>query len=183
MAVFSAIAAGVGLAMSAGSAIKGASDAKKAKRAINNYQRQELSNPYGNLQVSTLGAELQQESMDRRSATAIKALQGMGGRGVLGGLAGLEAQQQEGERQIAADLDAQAKRVAELRAQGEYQKMGMQETREQQDLAGLGAQLSAGQQSMWNGISSFGSIASSMVGTGRPQVQNIKTTTAGIKFP
>lgn len=154
MAAFTAVAAGIGLASSLGGVIKGASDSRKAKRAINNYKRQELTNPYGSLQVSTLGAELQEEASSRRAASMVKALQGMGGRGVLGGLSTLEAQQQEQERQISADLDQQSLKVAELRARGESERQGLQEQRERDDLAGLGAQLSAGQQTMWGGISS-----------------------------
>lgn len=156
------IALGVGALSSIGQTIFGSSQARKARRAINNYQRQTLTNPYAGLQISRLGADLQTEQMARRGATTTKLLQGMGARGIFGGLANLEAQQQEGERQISADLDRQAKELEQMKAQGEFQRMSMQEQREQADLAGLGAQLSAGQQTMASGISGL----TGLIGTG-----------------
>lgn len=144
--------AGVGLLGSGYQAIKGAKDAKDAKRALENYERQELTNIAEGLQVSTLGADLQREEQARLAATQVGALQGAGSRGVIGGLGRVEAGSQQMNRQIGAELDAQQKQIDQMRAQDEANIRGMQEQREQQDVAALSSQYNAGNQMMWQGI-------------------------------
>ena len=58
IATGTAIALGVSAAAGAANAISGASRARKAKQAIDNFQRQDLRNEADDLRVSTLGAEL-----------------------------------------------------------------------------------------------------------------------------
>lgn len=144
--------AGVGLLGSGYQAIKGAKDAKDAKRALENYDRQELSNIAEGLQVSTLGADLQREEQARLAATQVGALQGAGARGVIGGLGRVEAGSQQMNRQIGAELDAQQKEIDRMRAQDEANIRSMQEQREQQDVAALSSQYNAGNQMMFQGI-------------------------------
>lgn len=153
MAAGTAIAmAGVGLLGSGYQAIKGAKDARDAKNALDNYQRQEFNNIAEGLQVSTLGADLQREEQARLASSQVDALQGMGARGVIGGLGRVEAGNQMVNRQIAADLDAQQKQIDQIRAQDEANIRSMQEQREMQDIAGLSSQYNAGNQMMWQGI-------------------------------
>lgn len=153
MAAGTAIAmAGVGLLGSGYQAIKGAKDARDAKNALDNYQRQEFNNIAEGLQVSTLGADLQREEQARLASSQVDALQGMGARGVIGGLGRVEAGNQMVNRQIAADLDAQQKQIDQIRAQDEANIRSMQEQRETQDIAGLSSQYNAGNQMMWQGI-------------------------------
>ncbi len=144
--------AGVGLLGSGYQAIKGAKDAKDAQRALENYERQELTNIAEGLQVSTLGADLQREEQARLAATQVGALQGAGARGVIGGLGRVEAGSQQMNRQIGAELDAQQKQIDQMRAQDQANIRSMQEQREQQDIAGLSSQYNAGNQMMWQGI-------------------------------
>jgi hypothetical protein len=143
---------GIGLLGSGYQAIKGAQDARDAKNALNNYERQELSNVTEGLQVSTLGADLQREESARLAATQVGALQGVGARGVVGGLGRVEAGTQQLNRQIGADLDAQQKQLDQLYAQEQANIRGMQEQREQQDISGLSSQYNAGNQMMFQGI-------------------------------
>jgi hypothetical protein len=153
MAAATSIAmAGVGVLGSGYQAIKGAKDARDAKRALDNYERQEFNNVAEGLQVSTLGADLQREEQARLAATQVGALQGAGSRGVIGGLGRVEAGNQMTNRQIGADLDAQQKQIDQIYAQDQASIRSMQETREQQDIAGLSSQYNAGNQMMWNGI-------------------------------
>lgn len=153
MAAATSIAmAGVGLLGSGYQAIKGAKDAKDAKNALENYQRQELSNIAEGLQVSTLGADLQREEQARLAQSQVDALAGAGARGVLGGLGRVEAGNQMTTRQIAADLDMQQRQIDQMRAQDEANIRSMQEQREMQDIAGLSSQYNAGNQMMWQGI-------------------------------
>lgn len=144
--------AGVGLLGSGYQAIKGAKDAKDAQRALENYERQELTNIAEGLQVSTLGADLQREEQARLAATQVGALQGAGARGVIGGLGRVEAGNQQMNRQIGAELDAQQKQIDQMRAQDQANIRSMQEQREQQDVAALSSQYNAGNQMMWQGI-------------------------------
>lgn len=68
-----AIATIAGSAVTAGTGIAQAIGAGKRKRealeAIQNYDRQDLTNPYNNLQVSTAGSDLQREDLARSIAT------------------------------------------------------------------------------------------------------------------
>jgi hypothetical protein len=153
MAAATSIAmAGVGLLGSGYQAIKGAKDARDAKNALDNYQRQEFNNVAEGMQVSTLGADLQREEQARLAATQVGALQGAGVRGVLGGLGRVEAGNQILNRQIGAELDAQQKQIDQMYAQDEANIRNMQEQREMQDISGLSSQYNAGNQQMWQGI-------------------------------
>lgn len=144
--------AGVGLLGSGYQAIKGAKDARDAKNALDNYQRQEFQNIAEGMQVSTLGADLQREEQARLAATQVGALQGAGVRGLLGGLGRVEAGNQMVNRQIGAELDMQQKQIDQMYAQDQANIRGMQEQREMQDISGLSSQYNAGNQNMWQGI-------------------------------
>lgn len=146
-------------------AYKGSQDARDAKRAINNYKRQDLTNVADNLQVSTLGADLQREEQARLAATQVSALQGSGSRGVIGGLGRVEAGNQQMNRQIGAELDTQQKQIDQMRSQDEANIRTMQEQREQQDLAGLSSQYNAANQMMWEGIGGIAQSGMSMAGS------------------
>jgi hypothetical protein len=168
---------GIGLLGSGYQAIKGAQDARDAKNALNNYERQELSNVTEGLQVSTLGSDLQREESARLAATQVGALQGVGARGVVGGLGRVEAGTQQLNRQIGAELDAQQKQIDQMYAQDQANIRGMQEQREQQDISGLSSQYNAGNQMMWQGI---GGIAqTSMAGLGALGKASDATKAAG----
>lgn len=143
---------------------KGEKDARDAKNALDNYQRQEFNNVAEGMQVSTLGADLQKEEQARLAYSQVDALQGMGARGVIGGLGRVEAGNQMVSRQIAADLDAQQKQIDQIRSQDKAAIRGMQEQREMQDIAGLSSQYNAGNQMMWQGIG--GVAQSAMAGLG-----------------
>jgi len=154
---------GAGLAIGAvgsiAQMISGASRANKAKKALENYQRQELKNVTAGMRVSTLGAELQTQEAQRRFATTVDALQSGGVRGLVGGLGQAEQAQQQQQQQIAADLDRQQTQIETMRAQDEARIRGMQESREQQDIAGMGAELAAGRQTLNAGISGLANTA------------------------
>lgn len=150
--LIAAIGLGVSAAGSIGQMISGASRASKAKKALENYQRQELKNVTEGLRVSTLGAEMKTEEAQRRFATTVEALQSGGVRGLVGGLGVAEQAQQQQQQQIAADLDRQQTQIETMRAQDEAAIRGMQETREGQEIAGLGQEVAAGRQLVNSGI-------------------------------
>jgi hypothetical protein len=162
-----AVNTGIGIFQS----INGAKRAAAAKLALERYQRQELSNPYANIQVSTLGSDLQREELARNNATAINALQSGGARAMLAGLPSIVQNNTNAGRQIGATLDQQMANNQQLEAQGAFNQMQMQENREQQDLAGIGAELNAGIQQKWNGLNNIGGAimgtATGLIGTGQ----------------
>jgi len=152
-----AIAAGVAAAAGAAKTAMGASQARRAKRELDKFKRQELTNIAEGMTVSTLGADLQTQEAQRRFATSVDALQSGGIRGVVGGLAQQEAQQQVLQRQIAADLDQQQRQIEMVRAQDEARIQGMQEQRESFDYQRILGERAAGRQMIGAGI---GEIAS-----------------------
>lgn len=171
--------ASIGAVGSIAQGIMGASQASKAKKALANYQRQELTNSYEGIGVSTLGADLQREELARSSANSVQALQQSGVRGVVGGIGAVQKANVQQSRQIGADLDMQRNRLDQLVAQDETRIRQMQEEREKADLAGLGQQLAVGQQNLFGGIAglgqSMGSAAGLFKGAGgaTPQVQSV----------
>ena len=159
MAAATTIAMGVTAAAGIGKTVSGAVRANKAKRDLQNFKRQELSNIAEGMRVSTLGADLQQREASRRFATSVDALQAGGVRGVVGGLARQEAQQQRVSQQIAANLDQQQKQIDMLRAQDEARIRGMQETREEDAMSALRAERAAARQTMMSGLSDVAGAA------------------------
>lgn len=157
-----AIAGGVGLLGSGFQAIKGAEQSAQARRELENYQRQQLENAYENVQVSTLGADLQREEQARLAASQTEALQGAGVRGLIGGLGRVEAGSQVMNAQIGADLDRQQQAINQAIAQDEAQIRAMQEQREMQDVSALSSQYNAGQQMFMSGLGGLGQTAIGM---------------------
>jgi hypothetical protein len=133
-------------------AISGAKQRRDARQALENYQRQELSNVAEGLQVSTLGADLQREEQARLATSQVGALQGAGVRGLVGGLGRVEAGNQMVNREIGANLDAQQKQIDQMYAQDQANIRGMQEQREVGDISALSSQYNAGNAMMWQGI-------------------------------
>lgn len=133
------------LAISAASTAYSISKAEKERKEaarrtqeLENYDRQELTNPNQDIQVSTLGADRQREDLARSMAgVAGQAAQG-GSRAILGITPALMQQQIAQNAQIASGLDQQEFARQQDIAQGNAMVQGMYEQREQQDIAGLG---------------------------------------------
>lgn len=152
-------AVGIGLAVAGSTAqiISGETKRVRAKRALEGFQRQELKNITKNLRVSTLGAELQTQEAQRRFATSVDALRSGGVRGVVGGLGQQEAQQQNLQQQISADLDRQQIQIDRLAAEDDIRIREMIELRESGQIAGLGAEMAAGSRTVQAGIGGLAS--------------------------
>ena len=145
----------VGLAVTAGMGGLQMAQANKqkkaAQKAIDGYKRQDLSNPYGALSVSTLGADRQREDLARTMSSFSNTIAAGGGRLAAATLPNLIEQQNNQEAQIAANLDQQQAQINQMNAGGQMQVQGMQEQRENNDLLGLGQQLSVANQNYANG--------------------------------
>lgn len=177
MAVVTSVAIGaVGVGMSAYQAYSGAKQAEEAKKALENLPVQELKNPYENLQVSTMGADLKQQEQQRLEAAQIEALQGAGVRGVVGGLGRVEAGSQAVAQQTGADLDAQRKAIDQAIASGDMTVQQMEEQRKNANIAALSSQISAGQQQQWAGLQGMAQSASAAA-SGYSQLKGLGANT------
>lgn len=163
-----------GAVIGAGTAIYSISSAEKqkkdarsqqrdAQRAIDEFNQQELINPYTGLTVSTEQADLDTETNLSRHATSIDALQRGGVRTVMAGLPTLNQQNILLQRSISADLDKQEKERQLLLAQGEDKIQSLRENREMGALAGFGSQLQAARQDYVSGNTN---LASGVLGAG-----------------
>ena len=163
MGAASAVTGGLSAGMGIYNTIAGAKQKRDAQNALENYNRQELKNTAENLQVSTLGADLQKEEQARLSATQVDALQGAGTRGLIGGLGRVESGSQKVNAEIASDLDKQQKDIDVMKAQDDERIRALQEGREIADISALSSQYNSGNESVQMGIGQtiggLGSIA------------------------
>lgn len=160
-----------------------AKQAKKAREAEERYNRQELTNVYSGLSVSTAGSDLQREELARATATGVEALQKAGSREVVAGMGRLQAGNIQQSRQIGADLDRQQKEIDRLRARDEARIQRGIERREEADLAGIGREGQVAQQNLMGGIKTVGQgiagFGSNIDYGGRtPQVEGVSTITS-----
>lgn len=162
--------------------ISGARQAKKARQAIAAYERQDLSNVYSDLSVSTLGADLQREELARSTGASLDALRSGGARALVGGIGKLQEVNTSVARNIGVDLDEQERRIQEMVAGDELRIQQMQERREEQDLAGLGQQLNTGLQNQAGGIGTAVSGLGALAGAGLGSTTDKTTKTKGSPF-
>jgi len=158
----------IGGAASAFQAVKGAQEASAAKSALNDLKIPEWVNPYENMQVSTMGADLQMQESQRTAASNIEALQGAGVRGIVGGVGRVQGEQQQMNQQIAADLDRQQKELDQQKAQAKMQIQGIEEQRYKGDVAALSSQVNQGNQMMWTGIGGVAQAGMAAVSANAP---------------
>ena len=148
-AVTSAVIAG-GTAVA--QTVSGISNTRRAKNAIDNFQRQELKNPFESVQISTLKADQQTEANLVNFASSVDALQRGGVRAVTGALPRLNQQNVLLQNLISQDLQRQDVERQRLIARGEERIQGIQERREEAALQGLGQQLQTGRQDTFSGL-------------------------------
>ena len=132
--------------------VSGISNARKAQKAIDNFQRQELKNPFENIRISTLKSDQQTEANNVNLATSVNALQRAGTRAILGGLPRINQQNILLQQQISQDLERQELERQRLIASGEERIRAIQEGREERALQGLGQQLQTGRQDTFSGL-------------------------------
>lgn len=143
MAAATTIMAGVAIAGTAAKTAHDISQRNKAEKAIAEYDRQDLdeTNPYEDLQVSTLGSDLLREEAQRSLATIMDNVTMGGTRAILGNVGKLASANNRVNREIGIGLDRQQKEIDRMSAAYDDKIVGMKENRENADLAGLGANL------------------------------------------
>lgn len=131
------VVAAIGVGISIYQGVKASKDRKEAQEAIENYDRQDLVNPYLSLdKYPTQAVQLQKEANERELAANV-SLAARSGRG-LQMMPQATSVYNRRSREIAADVEQYQYERQKLILQGEQQKISMQEQREMQDIAGLG---------------------------------------------
>jgi hypothetical protein len=133
-----AIIGGLGLAKGVFDTIKAGKEKKQHQAELDNYQRQELTNKYKDMQISTIGSDMMREDSSRNMATSMNSIGNAGTRAIIGATPKLVAEQNNVDRNIQKGLDDQLMRKNYAIAQDDAQIRGMQEQREYNDLAGIG---------------------------------------------
>lgn len=161
------VTAGAGLLGGAAKFFSGRSMQKKAEKFIENFEWQDLENPFENEQVSTLGSDLRTEQSNIGAATATEALRSGGTRG-LANIGKIEAQRNITNAETAAGLDEQQKAINTRIAQQESINQGMIEKRQADELAGYGQMMNVGMgiksQGFDNVINAFGAFGQTSAG-------------------
>lgn len=164
----SAAAAAGSTAVSIGQAREGRRRQKRAQKALDAYQRQELTNVYAGLTAPVEGFRLRQEQVKADIASQTEALSRAGARGLVGGLPQVQDYSERAFAQIGADLEQTQFRIQQMIAEDEARIRGLQEERERADIAGLGAEIQAGRQQRYQGIQqaigSVGALGQSAAG-------------------
>lgn len=170
--------AAIGVGMAGFQAYQGHEQARKAKNALQDYNRQDLNgpSPYENIPINTVGTDIMREESQRTTANTVDALRNMGTRGAAM-LPGVIAQNNRANQETRGYIDGQIQERANLIARDKSQTRSMTEARENADLAGIGNQMMVGQQNMWSGIRGVGNAAMNFAGNYKgsenPQVDSI----------
>lgn len=147
---------------------------KEAKRALNSYDRQDLKNPFENVQISTVGSDLLREESGRTSANLVDAAQSGGARAIMGAIPKIQAYTNSENRDIQKYLDDQYQKREYAIAGDETNLRAMKENRDNANISALSSQIDKADQDMWNGISGMASGiaygANSMQATKKPDV-------------
>ena len=186
-----AIMGGIGMAKGAYDTVQASKEKKKRQAELDAYQRQELTNSYKNMQISTIGSDLMREESSRNIATAMNSIGNAGTRAIIGATPKLVAEQNNVDRAIQKDLDEQVQKRDYAIAGDDAQIRGMQEQREYQDLAGLGNAIDTARQdqnmgmnTMLNGTMAVASGMSGSIGNSTPKVKPVSTLNPiGIQKP
>jgi hypothetical protein len=157
MAVGTGIAS-LGLAI--GQTVAGGIRAKKDRKAIHDFRRQDLINPLENIQISTLRSDKQTDANLSNFATSVDALQRGGTRAISTGLPRINEGNILVQNQILQDLEDQDQQRNILIAQGEERIRAIREGREINALQGLGQSLQTNRQDTFSGTQNI--ISSSL---------------------
>lgn len=172
MAIATAATAGVSTVMGAAKFFQGRKMQKEGERFVENFEWQDLQNPYESLSVSTLGSDLMQEQTNIGSASSVEALRNAGTRGVLGGLGRVEANRNLVNAQTASNLDTQQKEIDRLAASQDVANQNLMEKRQTDELAGYGQMINVGMgmknQGMADIVNGLGAAGQAMAGLPSP---------------
>lgn len=152
--------AALSLGMAGYQAIEGDKQRKAARRALNDYERQELDNAFKDISISTYGSDLLREENARTSAGLVDAAQQGGSRSIIGAIPKIVAATNEINQEAAKNLDGQVINRDYAIAGDNARIEGITENRDNANIAALSSQEQAGKQDFWNGLMGAGSAIS-----------------------
>ena len=159
--------------------------AAAARRRVLEANRQDIPdfaadivNPYANLQIATRGAEMRAEQADISLASTLDTLRATGASA--GGATALARAAAQSKRQVAATIEQQEARNAQLRAQGELQAAQLRQRgqiysaqmQEARDLQGLDREASL-ESSFSQQAAAYGAQSTQMLGQAAGAITSI----------
>jgi hypothetical protein len=160
----------IGSVFSAGQMIQGGNEEKAGEYALDMFERQDLTNTYNDIGISTYGSDLIREENARNSASMIDAARSGGTRGIMGMMGRVQANNNLANAKSVADLDGQDIKRRYSAAQDNVRIQQMQEQRDNMELDGIGQMINNGKQKQAEGqrglMNSFMMGANSMGGGG-----------------
>lgn len=151
--------AAIGLGLSGYQAYQGMMDKQNAQDDLNNFKRQDLVNPYENMQISTLGADYARENNSMLTSNVVDASRNAGARSIFSALPKLIDYNNKSNRESQILLDKQVQERNYAIAGDEVAQRSMREQRDNASLDGIGQRLEVGRQDMWSGLRGMGASA------------------------
>lgn len=177
--------AAVGVASAGYKIYQGAQTKKKGEQAYNNFERQDLVNPYENIQISTVGSDAMREEAGITTASLVDSARNGGARGIFSSIPKIVELSNRANIEARSYLDDQAIKRDYAIAGDDTNIRSIQEGRDNSELEGIGNMIEVGRQDMWSGIRGMGSAAmyaANNVDFGRANIKPIggSLRTAGI---
>lgn len=144
--------AAIGVAASGYQIYQGEQNKKKAKAAMNEYERADLENAFENMQISTVGSDFIRDEMLRGTASLVDTLQQGGTRMVTAGLPRVQSILTQSGNEARSYLDNQVRERGQLIAQDDVNIRNIKENRDMQNLQAISSQYQAGQQDSFSGV-------------------------------
>ena len=142
----------VGTGISAFQTIKAGKEKKDAQKAMDNYNRQELVNPYENIKLSTYGTDVMREESARTVASLTDTARSMGARGAMGLIPKIQANANKVNQEIGMDLEQQDVNRQKMIAGGGERIMGYKEQRDNNNISALSSQYTAANEDFSKGL-------------------------------
>jgi hypothetical protein len=151
-----AVTAGIMAATAGVQLFQGIKSTNQAKKALNSFERQALTNVYENMPISTVGSDIMQEASARTTASLVDSSRSGGIRGIMSALPRIQAFDNSRNEATRLYLDNQVQKRDYAIANDNLRIQSMQEQRDNQDLAGLSAQLQQGREDTMSGLRGIG---------------------------
>jgi len=137
---------------------------------MRDYERQDLTNPYADMPISTIGSDLVREETGRATASMVDASRNAGIRGIYGNIPKIVANTNAVNAETRAYLDDQVQKRNYAIAGDETAIRDINESRDTANLAGIGQRMEVGRQDMWSGLRGLGATA--MMAANAPRNDN-----------
>ncbi len=151
--------AAIGAATSGYQIYQGIQEKKQAQRALNEFQPQDLVNPYLDMPISTVGSDYMMEQASINNANMVEAARNGGSRGIFTAIPQIVKYNNDANREVATYLDNQITERNYAIAGDQKAIRQIQENRDAAELEGIGTAIESGRQNMWAGTRGAGASA------------------------